>query len=342
MFTGRVTSLLHRSFVLLILWLPMSPLQAECAELQGDTIRWIVPNRPGGGYDAYSRLLQPFVEQSLGVTVVIENRPEAGGIIGASAIRDAKPDGKTLGLINASGLLAARAIDNPIAPDPGADYLLLARLVSNHIVMFTGRDSKVAKLQDFMQLARSRPIVVGVRDAGSTSFYSVPITADLLGFDYELVTGYVGSSARTLALIRGEVDIAIGHYDSVRGQVESGELNPLLQLTTSLNRPLDVAELVNQVDATRREDAEALGAIVGAGRLIVAPRDVSPVLSECMAASFVQILTSQELGVAAERAGLGINPVSGDVAMQQVREAQAAMPRFETLVKDAIRQARFR
>ena len=47
---------------------------ADCPSLTNKTIRWVVPNKPGGGYDAYSRLLQPFMEQQLDVRIVMENR----------------------------------------------------------------------------------------------------------------------------------------------------------------------------------------------------------------------------------------------------------------------------
>ena len=207
------------------------PLRADCPGLAGETLRWIVTTRPGGGYDAYSRLLQPFLERALSARIVIENRPEAGGIVGALAIRDAAPDGRTLGIINASGLLAARAGDVGTAPDPASDFTILASIVSNHVVLFSGRDSGIADVAGLLRVAQTRPIVAGVRDAGSSSFYALPIAAALLGFDYELVTGYVGSAARTLAVMRGEVDIVVATFDSVRGPVRDGELVPLLQLT---------------------------------------------------------------------------------------------------------------
>ncbi|MCU0989769.1 MAG: tripartite tricarboxylate transporter substrate-binding protein, partial [Xanthomonadales bacterium] len=186
-----------------------------------------MPTRPGGGYDAYSRLLQPFLERALSARIVIENRPEAGGIVGALAIRDAAPDGRTLGIINASGLLAARAGDAGRAPDPASDFTVLASIVSNHVVLFSGRDSGIADVASLLRVAQTRPIVAGVRDAGSSSFYALPIAAALLGFDYELVTGYVGSASRTLAVMRGEVDIVVATFDSVQGPVRDGELVPL-------------------------------------------------------------------------------------------------------------------
>jgi tripartite-type tricarboxylate transporter receptor subunit TctC len=330
-----------------------APLRADCPGLAGETVRWIVPTRPGGGYDAYSRLLQPFLEQALSVRVVIENRPEAGGIVGAMAIRDAAPDGRTLGIINASGLLAANVAGAGKAPDPATDFTILASIVSNHVVMFSGRESGITDIDNLLTLSATRPIVAGVRDAGSASFYSVPVAAAVLGFDYELVTGYVGSAARILALMRGEVDIVVGHYDSVHGQVQAGELVPLLQLTDGGGSELAAPRLAGPDGLARQratldgrsperaaEDAAALAALVGAGRLAVAPPGLSGPLAACLDAAFGQILGSAEFKAAAERARLGVDPLDGRAARADMLAAAQALARFETLVRAAVERAR--
>jgi len=328
-------------------------LAADCVELNGGTLRWIVPARPGGGYDAYSRLLQPFLERALAVRIIIENRPEAGGIVGAITIRDAKPDGRTLGLINASGLLAANAVEGRTAPDPAGDFRILASVVSNHVVMFTGRDSGIGSLQQLFELARSRPIVAGVRDVGSASFYAVPVTAELLAFDYSLVTGYVGAPARTLAAIRGEVDVVFGHFDSLLDQVQAGELLPLLQLTLAEGSGVEAPQLGGAEGAARQraaqsgrtpaqaeDEAAALSAVVGAGRLVVAPRELSEPLAACLDASLAQVLGNTEVAAAARRAQLGIEPLDGAEALREVLAAKHALPRFEPLIRAAVEQAK--
>src|SRR5262245_49981844 len=77
----------------------------KCAALAGKQVRWIVPNAPGGGYDAEARLIEPFFEQQIGAEIAIENEAGAGGIVGARAIAMAPPDGLTIGSIGAPGLL---------------------------------------------------------------------------------------------------------------------------------------------------------------------------------------------------------------------------------------------
>lgn len=328
-------------------------LQAACPGLEGESLRWVVPNRPGGGYDAYSRLLQPFLEREWGVRIRIENRPAAGGTVGASLVRDADADGRTLGLINASGLIAANAVRIGAAPDPARDFLILGSVVSNHVVLFSGRDSGIESVEDLLVIARERPIVAGVRDAGSSSFYAVPVAAELMGFEYELVTGYVGSSARALAAMRGEVDIVIGHYDSVEGQVEAGELRPLLRLTAGISGAPEVpllagpdgvasrlAAMTGRAPAEAAEEAAALAIIVGAGRLVVAPLGLPEPLAACLGDGLARVLAGPELAAAAARAELGIEPLDAETALAQVRLAEQAVVRFEGLVRAAVEQSR--
>ncbi len=205
---------------------PAAP--ASCAMLSGSTMRLIVPHNPAGGYDAYARLLQPFLEKELHATIVVDNRPGAGGLIGAAAVLDAAPDGRTLGILNAAGLLAAR-LDQQ-APDPATDFTVVARLLSNRTVLVTAQNSGVRSLDDLLRLSARRSIIIGVRDAGSASFFTVPVVASLVGLNYELVTGYDGNAARALAAIRGEVDLLVQNLDSVQRLIADGELRPLLQL----------------------------------------------------------------------------------------------------------------
>ena len=349
---------LRLALALLLTAGPVFPLSASdapagCTALAGKTIHWIVPSQPGGGYDAYSRLLQPFLERLLAARLLIENLPDAGGIVAAVAIRDAAADGTTLGLINASGLLAAHAIEGQLAPNPATDFTLLGQIVSNHMVVFSGRDSGLKDIQDLLRVAQSRPIVVGVRDAGSASFFAVPVLAELLGMQYALVSGYVGSPARTLAVMRGEIDIFVGNFDSVSSQVQAGELIPLLQLTVPPHNALDVPQLggpegsaSQRAVATGRTPAQAeqlandLAAIVGAGRLVVAPLALPPRLAACLEDSLGKILQSAELVAAAQRAQLDIDYQDSAASYQGLLAGSRGVEQFHDLIQAAIEQAR--
>lgn len=340
--------------------LPVSAAPAPCSALAGSTVRWIVPNAAGGGYDAYARLLQPFLAKELRATVVVENRSGAGGLVGAAAIRDAPPNGKTIGIINASGLLAA-GIDQDV-PDPAKDFTIVARLLSNHTVLVTGRNSGIRNLDDLLRLSAKRPIVIGVRDAGSASIFIVPVVASLLGLNYELVTGYDGNAARALAAIRGEVDILMQNLDSVQSFIADGELKPLLQvvgarpgtalspnakllagvplLTGETGVAQQRARVTGRTRAEAIQQAQALTDLIDAGRLIVAPPRLPDVQRRCLEAAVGNVLADPAFHAAATRARLGIDPADATVARADVRGAARAVAEFAPLVQAAMRRAR--
>lgn len=323
---------------------------AACPELEGELIRWVVPSGPGGGYDRYSRLIQPFLEQGLGARIVIENRSEAGGVVGAIEVRDARPDGKTLGIINASGFLTANALLESRAPDPLQDFSILARVVSNRMVVFSGRDSGIDDIRALLELSGSRPVIIGIRDVGSASFFALPVAAALIGLDYQVVTGYSGSGSRVLAVIRGEVDIILQTFDSVSSYVESGEIVPLLELSRSrgkvpsLGGPNGVAAL----QAARRglavgraiEQAEALENILSAGRLVVAPAGLPAALENCLQERILEVLSNPDFNQAAHQSDMTIDASDAVTARAELQMASKSLDEFGQLVRSAIERAR--
>ncbi len=333
---------------------------SDCETLKGETLRWIVPNSPGGGYDTYSRLLQPFLAKELRATIVVENRSAAGGLVAAAAIRDAAPDGKTIGIINAAGLLAARLDGSTL--HPATDFTVLARLLRNRIVLLTGRESGIDSLDQLLGVAGRRPIVIGVRDAGSASIVAVPVIAELLGMDYVLVTGYVGNTARILAVVRGEVDLIVQNLDSTRRFIEDGTVRPLLQVTgveaggeAGARDPIVAgipvlggetgvaqqrARLAGRSVEQAKKRADSLASLVDAGRLVVAPPALPDQLRRCLEVAVGTVLRSPGLQAAADRAKLRIEPADAANARADIRAAAEALVDFAPLVRATMQRAR--
>ena len=81
--------------------------QGLCPQVAGKKVHWIVPTPAGGGFDIYSRLITPFYEKVLGGKIFIKYVPGAGTIIGSKRLKEAAPNGLTLGILNAPALLVA-------------------------------------------------------------------------------------------------------------------------------------------------------------------------------------------------------------------------------------------
>jgi tripartite-type tricarboxylate transporter receptor subunit TctC len=262
-----------------------------------------VPHPAGGGYDAESRLIEPFLERRLNAEVVIENMPGASGIVGARAIASAPPDGRTVGIVGAPGLLVATLTGAPGSPDLSA-FPVLGRVSRSWHVWATGRDSSLKSLDDALAAARKKPLVFGLSEVTGVNFVSAGVTASLLGAAVTMVPGFEGSQAAALAAVRGDVDLVSFDFEAIRGLIASGELRPLLQIG---ERPVDShASLANVpvLSALARDQptTTALIEVISAGRLVVAPPGMDATLASCLDRALNETLMSAELRAAATRA----------------------------------------
>ncbi|MFH1144361.1 MAG: tripartite tricarboxylate transporter substrate-binding protein [Candidatus Eisenbacteria bacterium] len=340
-------------------WLRPHPAHGSgpCPEVDGETIRWIVPTSPGGGYDQYSRLIEPFYESRLGAEIVIENLPGAGMIRGSRRIMEAEPNGRTLGILNAGALLMARMGGDQEAPDPAADFTVLGRISLTPQIWATGGDSPLRSLSDVFALARERPIVFGITEFGANNPVNAVVASRILGIESALVPGYQGSSGISLAAIRGEIDVAPLTYEARVGSMETGDLTPILQVSMSpiSSHPslegvpclggengaaaVRAAELGRDVEEAKAE-ARALCLLLGAGRLAAAPANLPPGLAACLEEQLRLALDQPECRAAAELAHLEIDLAGGAEACADLTIAREAAGRFAPLLEEAKRRVR--
>lgn len=317
-----------------------------CAGLAVGPVRWIVPFEPGGGFDTYARLAAPFVERRLGRTVRIDNISGAGGLVGTKSLRDAQPDGLTVGMLNAGGLLVAQLMEEPDVPDPVADFTLLGRFADQRYVWVVAADSPIRSFTD-LAAPRERPWVIGVQDAGSASFVAGVLAADAAGVELEYVAGYRSSKDRVLALLRGEIDISGAPFETYLGAIEAGEVHPVLQVSAEpiADHPglADVAVLgdvaLARVGAAGQsadaaiEDVTAIGEITGAGPVMAAPAALPEPLTRCWRDTLDAVLADAEfLGVAAD-ARRTVAALSGTATRSLLEGVAGRLERFRAVLK---------
>lgn len=323
----------------------------------GKKVRWIVPHGAGGAHDTYSRVIAPFYEAAFGVEVVVENVDGAGGRIGASRLSGSRPDGLTIGLVNGPGLLVAALLGERGAPRLGSDVAVLARVAPIYHLWLAAADSPLRTFDDVRTMARQRPIVFGLRDVGSASLIDSVAGSWLLDLPMEFVSGYSGTSARLLALQRGEIDIVTVSLEAGWGAVEDGLVRPLLQIWDgpAVDYPeLDGVPWLGGRDglassaaddrggdvAKAEAQAEALIRVLSAGRLIVAPPGLEPQLFACLEAGLYEVLDDPRLRAAAEAAGLSWAPERAEAVQQELAVAAEGARWFLPLVAKTVRRIR--
>ncbi len=291
---------------------------ARCAGLASGSVRLVVPYSPGGGYDMYARLLEPFLEQAIGSEVVIDNRPGAGGRVGARLVHDAKPDGATLGIVNAAGLLIQGMLGEPRSFHPMTDFTPIGRIAVADPVLVAAGGSSLGTWEGIRAASAAGPLVIGVGGVSDSSWVWFIIASELLHLDVMYVAGYPGTRESSLGLIRGEFDLAGYTFESMLDRVASGDLRFVAQISPhpgyailqgipvltgddglAAQRALELGE--EPVAAARR--AAALDRIFQAGRLIVAPPGMDPTLARCLTERLAEVAADSSFLAAASKAG---------------------------------------
>jgi tripartite-type tricarboxylate transporter receptor subunit TctC len=227
----RLPNLHRRLLTLAALASPWAPR----ALAQAKPIRLIVPYPPGGPLDIVARALADKVKDSLG-PVVVENRPGAGGNLGADLVAKAVPDGTTILM----GAVATHAI-NPwlyakIPYDPIRDFtpITLVAQVPNVLVMNVDVAKKlgIANVADLVAYAKKNPGTLNYGSGGNGS------AGHLAGEMFKAQSGvymvhipYAGGPPAQLALISGQVDLNFDNLAAASANIKSGKLTAVAMTT---------------------------------------------------------------------------------------------------------------
>ena len=203
------------------------------AGAQNKTIRIIVPYTPGSGPDILSRLLSEEIGNEQGPTVVVENRPGAGTVVGTEVVQRAEPDGGTVLLVASSFVI------NPALHrgnyDPAKDFAPVCYLAATPMVLVVQGASPYKTLADLIAAARAHPGELAFASGGPGS--SLHIAIEVLRRAANIDINYVpfgGTAPAVATLLGGHVAAVWADYPTVVAQLQAGTLRGLV--TTSHSR----------------------------------------------------------------------------------------------------------
>lgn len=196
----------------------------------GKTLTLSVPYAAGGGTDLAARAFAPLLEEHLDghPTVIVENNPSTGGIIGANEFaRSGKKDGLTV-LVSSSALHSAYLVDDPTVKVDFNELRPVLGMATGSLVFVSG-DTGMTKPEDIAKPAKE-PLILGGQVPSGSDLRTL-LALDLLGADYQAIFGYEGSGDKRIAFERGEVNLMLDNSISYRDQMQSfadkGEVVPL-------------------------------------------------------------------------------------------------------------------
>jgi tripartite-type tricarboxylate transporter receptor subunit TctC len=225
-------SLLTRSAIALATALSLAA-AAPGALAQSGTIKIVVPYTPGSGPDILSRLMAEQIGRAQGPTVVVENRPGAGTVIGTEAVERAEPDGHTV-LLVANSFVVNPALKRA-SYDPTRSFDPVCYLAATPMVLVVLGSSPYRTLDDLLAAARAKPGELAFASGGPGS--SLHVAIEVLKRAANINVTYVpygGTAPAINALMGNHVAAVWADYPTVVSQLNSGMLRGLV--TTSRAR----------------------------------------------------------------------------------------------------------
>jgi len=191
------------------------------------TIRMVVPFAPGASNDLFARALAQRLGPRIGATIVVENKPGAGGVIGAADVARASPDGTSL-LFSSSAITTNAAIQRNLPYDPLADFAPVALVANSGMILLVNNDTPYTTVPQLLQAMRDpgNRISYGSSGVGSVNHVATELLHSMAGTSAQHVA-YKGISAVMVDLLGGRLQVLLSTVASAKSQIQSGKVRAL-------------------------------------------------------------------------------------------------------------------
>lgn len=207
---------------------------ASLANAQAQTypersIRFVAPFAAGGVADVSSRIIAEHLGKALGQSVVVDNRPGAGGVIGTGIVKQAKPDGYTLLSGAATSLVVGWLIARDDAPyNAEEDFIPVGYMNRFDMIVVTAPSTRYTTLQSLVETMKGTPerVTYGTAGKGASLSLAGAMLATLSGRDIQAID-YKGGAALMPDLLAGRITFAFTAIQSSMPNIQAGKLVPL-------------------------------------------------------------------------------------------------------------------
>ena len=278
-----------------------------------ETIRIVVSFTPGGAPDTLARVLAEDWQKTLGVPILVDNRPGHGGNIGADLVAKSNPDGYTL-LIGTVGIHAINgALYEKLPYDPIADFTPISFLASTPNVLIVNKQLGVQSLKELIVLAKSKPneLTFGSSGTGTSIHMSGELFKDLAGVQIRHIP-YKGRAQSLPDLVSGRISMLFDNLASAQPLIRANEVIAL-GVTTLKRSPSapDIPTLAEQ--GLRGFEAVSWFSLMAPAKL---PKEIQARLNQLT----VQTLSKPEIRSRLSNGGLDPNPGSPEELSRYIQQ----------------------
>src|SRR5262245_42683315 len=201
-------------------------------------VRLIVPFPAGGGTDLVARLVATQLSTAIGQPIVIENRPGAGGTIGAGAVAKAPPDGYTIGIATSSTHPAAMALRKDVPYDSATSFAPIVLIARTSFVLLGSQALPASTIPELVAYAKANPGKVSIANVGtSTIAYLLTQQLKSLTGTEMLDVGYRGAAPIYTDLMGNQISLFLDNPGASTPLVEEKRLKALAVTGATLSLP---------------------------------------------------------------------------------------------------------
>jgi len=304
--------------------LTLSAGQALAQAYPTKPIKIIVPFGPGGFTDVVARILGVKLGESLGQSIVIENKPGAGSMIGTDQVAKSAPDGHTLLIVSSTHVISPWIYKN-VPYDPIKSFTPVTKLVDSPYVLLTNPKVPAKNVQEFIALAKAQPDKIHYASSGNGS------AQHLIGGLFASMTKtqlkhvpYRSSNLATTDVVAGVVESSFAGVPNALSQVPNGRLNALA--VTSAKR---IPQLPN---VPTMQEAGVPGYDATIWLALLAPAGTPLHIVNKLNTEIAKIMNTAETNKAMYEAGVEVSLSTPD-ALTQLMTSE--MSKWGKVVKDA-------
>jgi tripartite-type tricarboxylate transporter receptor subunit TctC len=190
-------------------------------------IRIVVPFAPGGGTDVIARTLAQEMAKDLGATIIIENKPGAGTIIGTQTVATSEPDGYTL-LMGTFANAVNPSLNAKLPYDPHKDFAAVALIARSFNIVVVNPASPIKSIADLIAAARSDPdkISYGTYGTGTSAHLAGELFKNMANVNLTTVP-YKGAAPAITDLLGGQIQVMFTTVASAASLIAAGQLRAL-------------------------------------------------------------------------------------------------------------------
>jgi tripartite-type tricarboxylate transporter receptor subunit TctC len=225
-------------------------------------VRMVVPFPAGGTTDILARAVAQELTKSLGQSFVVDNKPGAGGNIGADLVAKAAPDGYTLlmGTVGTHAINKSLYARMPFDPQKDFQPITLVAAVPNVMVVNTEKAAArhIANVQDFIKYAKANPGKLNMASSGNGT--SIHLAGEL----FKSMTGvymthfpFQGSNPALFSLLSGDMDVMFDNLPSAMTHIRAGKLKPLAVTSATRSAALPDVPTVEEAGGPALKGFEA-------------------------------------------------------------------------------------